>query len=348
MLAVSAGVGEGVEVDAPDAAILVGTQTQVQFHLMAGSRRGLALLPGKDNFRGFPGLPGHEGRIDFADGRLLGTKTTADAGLRHPHHGFGDVQGIGDDTPGVEHDLGGTEHIQAAVCINGAIGAEGLHHGLLTGFGVVNMVDDDIAVVQHRVDVAVAALIVGAEIALVVGSHGAEALPVLFRMDEDWVILGGVIIQYRFQHFILHFDEFQRFIDAFIIFTCHDGNHVAREAHMAVDEQAVIGAGLGVSLACLGVAAGILRHILPGKDGLDARHFFCHSGIDILHDSVGMGRTEQFDDKAVAGNKVIHIDRLTGHELHGIFFAKRFVDRVHLDASCFDFFQARKFWMPRS
>ena len=68
-------------------------------------------------------------------------------------------------------------------------------------------------------------------------------------MDEDGVILGGVVVQHRFQHLILDLYHFQRFIDAFIVFACHDGHHIANKADMAVDEKAVIGAGLGVSLA---------------------------------------------------------------------------------------------------
>ena len=39
---------------------------------------------------------------------------------------------------------------------------------------------------------------------------------------------------------------------------------------------------------------------------------------------------------------------LTGHKLHGILFAECFVDVFHSAPSCFAFFQARKFWMPRS
>ena len=39
---------------------------------------------------------------------------------------------------------------------------------------------------------------------------------------------------------------------------------------------------------------------------------------------------------------------LAGHKLHGVLFAERFVDRVHLAAASFCFFQSRKFRMPRS
>ena len=74
----------------------------------------------------------------------------------------------------MEHDLGRAEHIQPPISINGTIGAEGLHHGLLTGLSVVHMVNDHIAPGQHSVDITIAAFIMSAEVALVVGAHGAR------------------------------------------------------------------------------------------------------------------------------------------------------------------------------
>lgn len=213
---------------------------------------------------------------------------------------------------------------------------------------MVDMVDDHIAVGQHGVDVAAAALVVGAEVALVIAPHRAEALPVVFRMDEDGIILCGVVVQHRFQHLILDLYHFHRLIDAFIVFACHDGHHIAHKADVAVDEKAVIGAGLGVSLTGLGVTAGILRHVLPGEDGLNARHLLRHSGVDALHDGVGVGRAQELHDEAVGGDEVVHIDGLARHQLHGILLAEGFVDCVHSAASFFAFFHARKFWMPRS
>ena len=53
----------------------------------------------------------------------------------------------------MEYDLRGAEHIQPPIGINGAVGAEGLHHGLLAGLGVVNVVNDYIAGRKHCVDV---------------------------------------------------------------------------------------------------------------------------------------------------------------------------------------------------
>ena len=95
------------------------------------------------------------------------------------------------------------QDVQPAIEVDAAIGAKGLHHGLLAGFGMVDMVDDHIAVGQHGVDVAAAALVVGAEVALVIAPHRAEVLPVVFRMDEDGVILCSVVVEHGFQYLIL-------------------------------------------------------------------------------------------------------------------------------------------------
>ena len=116
---------------------------------------------------------------------------------------------------------------------------------------------------------------------------------------------------------------------------------------MAVDEQSVTGACLREGLACLGVAGRILRDILPGEDGFNARHLLGHIGVDSLDHGIGVGRPQQLYDEAVLGDHIIHVYRLTGDQLHGVFFAVGFVDDVHSAAS-FCFFQARKFRMPRS
>ena len=106
------------------------------------------------------------------------------------------MQGVCHIAAGVEHDLGRAEDVQPPVQIHPAAGAEGLHHGLLAGLGVVNTVDDNIALCQHSINVAVAARIVGTEVALVVGAHGSKAFPVILRVHKDRIILCGVEIQH--------------------------------------------------------------------------------------------------------------------------------------------------------
>ena len=241
----------------------------------------------------------------------------------------------------MEHDLGRAEDVQPPVQVHITAGAERFHHRLLARLGVVNVVDDHITVGQHGVDVARTALVMSAEVALVVRTHWAQALPVVLRMDEDGVILCGVEIQHRFQNLILHLDELHGLVHALVVRAGHDGHHVAHKANVPVDDQAVIGAGFGVSLAGLGVAAGVLVHILPSEDGFNARNFFGDRRVDGLYDGVRMGRTQQLDDEAVGRSKVIHIHRLARDQLHRVLFAERMIHTFHWAASCFDFFHAR-------
>src|SRR5699024_3474367 len=63
VLAVSAGVGQGVQVDGPDAAVVVGAQPDVHLHLVAGAARDLGFLPGVDQFGGAAGLQRDKGRV---------------------------------------------------------------------------------------------------------------------------------------------------------------------------------------------------------------------------------------------------------------------------------------------
>ena len=290
MLTVSTGVRQGVQVNALHNTVLGRTQTDVHLHLMARRRSRLAFHTAEDELGGLFGHPSHKGRVNLADSSLLCAKTAADAGLRNTHHGFGDMQCIGDVAAGMENDLGRAEHIQPPVSINGAIGAEGFHHGLLAGLGVVHMVDDHIAPGQHSVDITVAAFIMSAEVAFVVGAHGGKAFPVILRVHKDRIILCGVKIQHGFQHLIIYFNELERLVHALFVLTGYDGHHVSHEADVAIDEQTVVGAGFRVGLAGLRVAAGILRHILPSEDSLDAGHFFGNSGVDAADDGVCMGR----------------------------------------------------------
>ena len=347
MLAVSAGVGQSVQVDALHDAVSGSAQTDVHLHLVARRRGRLAFHPAEDELGRLFGHPCHKGRVHLADGGLFCTKAAADAGLGDTHHGLWNVQCIGDVAAGMEHDLGRAEHIQPPISINGTIGAEGLHHGLLAGLGVVHMVDDHIAPGQHIVDITIAAFIMSAEVALIVGTHGGKALPVVLRVHKDGVILCGVEIQNSFQHLVVYFDKLERLIYALFIFTGYDSHHISHKADVAVDQQTVVGAGLRVGLAGLCVAAGILRHILPSEDGFDAGHLFGNSGVDAADDGVCMGRAQQLDDQAVLRDDIIHINRLAGDQLHRVFFAERFVDGFHC-APSFCFFHARKFMMPRS
>ena len=342
MLTVGTRIGQGVQVDGLDDAVFVGTQTDVHFHFMARSRGGHALAAGKNQLAGLFGHPCNKRRVDLAHGGLLGAEAAADAGLADADHTLGDVQRVCQNAAAVENDLRRAEHIQPPVGIDAAIGAEGLHHRLLAGLGVVHMVDHDIAALQHSVHIAAAGFLMCAEIALVVGTYGAQAFPVIFGVDKHGVILRRVEIQHRLQHLVLDLDEFHRLFDGFFVLARQNGDNIAHKAHMAVQHQTVIGAGFGIRLPGLGVAAAVLVNVLPGKHCLHTRHQHGAGGVDALDVSVRMGRAQQLDGQAVLGGDIVQVHRLTRDQLHGVLFADRLVYGFHWAAS-FCFFQARKF-----
>ena len=347
VLAVGTGIGKGVQINALHNAVLRSTQPHMDLHFMTRRRGNLAFHTTENDLGGLFSLPCHKSRIYFADRCLLCAKAAADAGLCHAHHAFGDMQCVCNITPCMEYDLGGAEHVQASIGVDRAVGAEGLHHSLLTGLGVVHMVDDHIAGCKHCVDITGSAFIMGTEVAFVIGSHRAQTGPVVLRMHQNGVVLGSVIVQHCFQNLIFHLDELEGLIHALFVFAGYDGHHIAHKAHMAVDEQAVMRTGFRIGLACLRVARRILRHILPCKDCFDPGHFFCHSGVDGFDDGICVRRAQQLHSQAVLRDHIIHINRLSGDQLHRILFTEGFIDGTHSAAS-FCFFHARKFMMPRS
>ena len=234
VLAVSAGVGQGEHIQRPDVAVPVCAQPQMHLHLMPGGACDLALLPGVNELGGAAGHEGDKGGVHLADGGLLGAKTAANTRFFHPDAAFGDAQCAGQDAPRMEHDLGAGQHPQATVAVQRGVGAEGLHHGLIAGGGVVGAIQHDVAVRQHRVHIAVAAHLAGHQIAPVVAAHVAGREPVLLGMHQHRVVLGGVGVQHGGQDFVRYFDEFHRPRGGCAGLGGDDGHRVARKAQMPV------------------------------------------------------------------------------------------------------------------
>ena len=208
VLAKRARIGQGVYVDRADDAVLIRAHAHMHFHLVARRACDLAFLAGIDHLGGLAGFPRDECRIHLSHDRLLRAEAAADARLFDVDFALGDVQRIRNDAAHMEHDLRGRNDVQAAIVVDLGIGAEGLHHRLLAGLGVVNVIDDLVAVRQHRVHVAVAAGVACAQVALVVRPDRTERAPVILRVHQNPVVLGRVDIEHRLEHLIFHLDKF--------------------------------------------------------------------------------------------------------------------------------------------
>ena len=154
-------------------------------------------------------------------------------------------------------------------------------------------------------------------------------------------------IEYRFENVIFDLYELHCLIDARLAFPGEDRDDVARKADVPVDEKAVERAWLGRGLSRLRVAPGILRDILPREHRLHAGNEHGAGNVDLADDGVGVRRAEELHDETVFRRDVLGVDRLSGHELHGVELADGLADGVHAFAS-FAFFHARKRCIPRS
>ena len=187
--------------------------------------------------------------------------------------------------------------MQPPVRIHAGVGPECLHHSLAVRLCVVGVLQHNVAVLHDRVHISLAVLCGGAQVPLVVRSHRAESPPVFLRMNKDLVVLGRVDIQHRLQHFVLDLDELQCLVHGLLIFPSHDSHSVPHKAESLVQDQPVVGAGLGVGLASHGKA--LVRHIPVGVNGLNAGHLHGNVRVDLLHEGVGVRAVEHLHHKTV-------------------------------------------------
>ena len=221
----------------------------------------------------------------------------------------------------MEDDLGGGHHVEAAVGIHLRVGAEGLHHGLVAGLGVVHPVHHTGAAGQDLVHIAVGAGLAGAQVAVVVRPHRAQGAPAVLGVDEDGTVQGLVGVQDGLQHLIAHPDQLQSPVHRPLGLPGYDGHRVPHKAHPLVQDQPVVGGGLRVGLPRHGEP--LLGHIPVGEDGRDAGDLHGGAGVDLLNEGVGVGAAQHLDHQAVPGGHVVHIGRLAQQKGHGVLLAHR-------------------------
>ena len=220
----------------------------------------------------------------------------------------------------MEHDLGGGHHVEPPVGVQGGIGSEGLHHGLLDSLGVVHPVDDDVAAGQHTLHVPAGVAAAGGEVAPVVAAHLADGVPVLLRVDQYGAVLGGPGVQHRLQDLVLHLDAPHGPEGGPLVLGGDNGHRVPGKAQMPVQDQPVVGGGLRVSLPGDGEAA--LGHVPPGVYRRHAGDLQRGGYVDVLHQGVGVGAAQQLDRQRPGGRDVAGVHRPAQQQRHGVLFGQ--------------------------
>ena len=330
VLAVGPGVGQGVHIHCLDGAVLHGAHLDVDPHLVAAVGGLEGLLPGVHDLGGLAGAQGDQSGEELTDQGLLGPEAAADAGLHHPHHVFGQAQSMGDGAAAVEGHLGGGYHVEPPVMVQIGIGAEGLHHGLGVGLGVVGALHHHVAGGHGGLHVAVSVAAAGHQVALGVAADVEVVEVVLLRMDHHRVVQSGLKVQNRLQNVVLHLDHAHGLGHTVLVPAGHDGHRVPHIADGALQNVAVVGGGLWVGLARQGVAD--LRHVLPGQDAGNAGHPAGGVLADGFDAGVGVGAAEHLDHQAVTGHHVLGINALAAGEGGPVQLGNGLIDEFQIHA----------------
>ena len=188
MLAISAGVGQRVQIDGRDGAVVHGAQLNGHLHLVARVARGDGLLAGIAAVARTAGLLGHKRNEDLAATRLLGAKAAADARLNDLHLRLRDVERLRDHAAHVEGHLRRGGHRNAAERVGRREGTEGFHGRGLGCLAGVSAGEDDVALGEGLVKVAKVAGTAAHQVARNVAALREHKGHVALGVDHDVVI----------------------------------------------------------------------------------------------------------------------------------------------------------------
>ena len=212
VLAVRAGVGQRMQVDGRDGAVVHGTHLDGHLHLVARVARGDGLLAGVAAVARTAGLLGDERHEDLAAARLLGAKATADARLDDLHLRLRNVERLRDHATHVEGYLRGGGHRDTPKRVGRREGAEGLHGRGLRGLAGVGAGEDDVALGEGLVQVAKIAGTAAHQVARDVAALREHKGHVALGVDHDVVIECLRKVEQRLEHLIVDLDELERLI----------------------------------------------------------------------------------------------------------------------------------------
>ena len=278
MLAIGPGVGQRVQIDGRDGAVVHGAQLNGHLHLVARVARGDGLLAGVAAVARTAGLLGNECHEDLAAARLLGAKAAADARLDDLHLRLRDVERLRDHAAHVEGHLRRGGHRNAAERVGRREGTEGLHGRGLRGLAGVGAGEDDVALGEGLIKIAKIAGTAADQVARNVAALREHKGHVALGVDHDVVIERLGKVEQGLEHLIVDLDELERLVGGLLGFGGDDSHLFVLVTDEILENQAVVGTRLRIALAGDGKAA--LGHVLVGVDAHHAGNLQSARRID--------------------------------------------------------------------
>ena len=306
VLAVRAGVGQRVQVDGRDGAVVHGTQLDGHLHLVTRVARSDGLLAGVAAVARTAGLLGDERHEDLAAARLLGAKAAADAGLNNLHLRLRNVERLRNHAAHVEGHLRRGGHRDAAECVGRREGTEGLHGRGLRGLASVSALKDNVALGERLVQIAIIAGTAAHQVASNVAALREHKGDVALGVDHDVVIECLGKVEQGLEHLVVDLDELECLVGGLLGLGGDDRHLLVLIAHEVLENQAVVGTRLRIALAGNGKAA--FGHVLVGVDAHDARHLQGARGVDGADLGAGIGAALEFDDERAGGHHIARVD----------------------------------------
>ena len=309
VLAVRAGVGQRVQIDGRDGAVVHGAQLNGHLHLVARVARGDSLLTGVAAVTRTTGLLGHKRNKDLAAARLLGAKAAADARLNDLHLRLRDIERLRDHAAHVEGHLRGGGHRDTSKRVGRREGAEGFHGRGLRGLAGVGAGKDDVALGEGLVQVAKVTRAAAHQVARDVAALREHKGHVALGVDHDVIIECLGKVEQRLEHLIVDLDELERLVGSLLSLGGDNRHLFVLVTDEILEDQAVVGARLRIALAGNGKAA--LGHVLVGVDAHDAGHLQCARRIDGANLGARIQAALELNDERAGGHHIAGVDRTT-------------------------------------
>ena len=271
VLAVRAGVGQRMQVDGRDGAVVHGAQLNGHLHLVTRIARSDGLLAGVAAIARTAGLLGDKRHEDLTAARLLGAKATADARLNDLHLRLRNVERLRDHAAHVEGYLRGGGHRDTPKRVGRREGSEGLHGRGLRGLAGVGAGEDDVALGEGFVQVAIIAGTAAHQIARDIAALREHKGHVALGVDHDVVIECLGKVQQGLEHLVVDLDELERLVGSLLGLGGDDRHLFVLVTDEVLEDQAVVGTRLRIALTGDGKAA--LGHVLIGVNAHHAGHF---------------------------------------------------------------------------